>query len=196
MNDDKRIQYIIKAADESALLRRAVGQSLAKLLVELADIFSGVIGSGGKILICGNGGSAADSSHMAAEMIVRLTSARNRQSLPAIALTTDTAVMTATSNDYGFDKIFARQVDGLGKKGDILLLISTSGNSANLLEATKAAKEIGILTAALLGNDGGKLAPFVDKAIIVPHNSVQRIQEEQIFLIHLLVEMIESVLFG
>ncbi len=196
MNDDKRIKYIIKAADESAVLRRAVGQSLAKPLVELADIFSGVIGSGGKILICGNGGSAADGSHMAAEMIVRLTSTRNRQSLPAIALATDAAVMTAASNDYGFDKIFARQVDGLGKKGDILLLISTSGNSANLLEATKAAKEIGILTAALLGNDGGKLAPFVDKAIIVPHNSVQRIQEEQIFLMHLLVEMIESVLFG
>jgi D-sedoheptulose 7-phosphate isomerase len=195
MNDDKRIQYIIKVADESAELRRMVGRTLAKSLVELADVFSGVIGSGGKILICGNGGSAADSSHMAAEMIVRLTSTRNRQSLPAIALSTDIAVITATSNDYGFDKVFSRQVEGLGKKGDILLLISTSGNSANLMEATRTAREIGILTAALLGNDGGKLAPLVDKAIIVPHNSVQKIQEEQIFLIHLLVEMIESVLF-
>ncbi len=196
MNDDKRIQYIIKEAEESAVLRRTVGQNLAKPLVELADIFSGVIGSGGKVLICGNGGSAADSSHMAAEMIVRLTSTRNRQSLPAIALSTDTAVMTAASNDFGFDKIFARQVEGLGKKGDILFLISTSGNSPNLLEAVKTAREIGILTSALLGNDGGKLAPHVDKAIIVPHNSVQRIQEEQIFLIHMLVELIESVLFG
>jgi D-sedoheptulose 7-phosphate isomerase len=196
MNDEKRIQYIIKEAEESAILRRTVGESLAKPLVELADIFSGVIGSGGKVLICGNGGSAADSSHMAAEMIVRLTSLRNRQSLPAIALSTDMSILTAASNDFGFDKIFARQIEGLGKKGDVLLMISTSGNSPNLLEAYKVAREIGILTAALLGNDGGKLAPMVDKAIIVPHKSVQRIQEEQIFLIHLLVELIESVLFG
>jgi len=196
MNDENRIQYIIKEAEESAVLRRTVGQSLAKPLVELADMFSGVIGSGGKLLICGNGGSAADSSHMAAEMIVRLTASRNRQSLPAIALSTDTSVLTAAANDYGFDKIFSRQVEGLGKKNDVLLVISTSGNSPNLIEAVKVAKEIGILTAGLLGGDGGKLAPMIDKALIVPHNSVQRIQEEQIFLIHLLVELIESVLFG
>jgi D-sedoheptulose 7-phosphate isomerase len=200
MNDDKRIQYIIRTADESADLRRTVGQSLAKQIVELADTISGVIGSGGKILICGNGGSAADSSHMAAEMIVRLTKPPNgrgdRPSLPAIALSADTAIMTATANDFGFDKIFARQIQGLGKKGDILLLISTSGNSANLLKAAEIAREIGILTAALLGGDGGKLVGIVDKPIIVPHNSVQRIQEEQIFLIHLLVELVESGFFG
>ena len=196
MNNEERVEFILKAAQESAVLRRTVGESLAAQLVELANVMSGVIGSGGKLLICGNGGSASDSSHMATEMIVRLTSQRNRQSLPAMALTTDTSILTAAANDYGFDKVFARQIEGLGRKGDMLLVISTSGNSPNLLNAVEAAREKGLLTAALLGGDGGKLAPIVDKKLIVPHSSVQRIQEEHIFLIHLLVELLESDLFG
>jgi D-sedoheptulose 7-phosphate isomerase len=196
MNEEERVQFILQTTDESARLRRTVGESLARTLVEVANLISGVIGGGGKLLICGSGGSAADSSHMAAEMIVRLTARRNRQSLPAIALTTDSSILTAAANDYGFEQVFARQIEGIGNKGDILLLISTSGNSPNLLRAVETARERGIITAALLGGDGGKLAPLVDKTIIVPHISVQRIQEEHIFVIHLLVELIESDLFG
>jgi D-sedoheptulose 7-phosphate isomerase len=196
MTDEKRREVILKAAEESSLLRRKAAENLAGPLVELANLTAGVIGSGGKALICGNGGSAADSNHMAAEMIVRLTSSRSRQSLPAISLNADTSVITAAGNDFGFEQIFARQVEGLGRRGDILFLISTSGNSANLVRAAETARRLGLITAALLGNDGGKLATAVDKSLIVPHNSVQRIQEEQIFLIHLLVELIEYDLFA
>lgn len=196
MNHEERLQFVLNVSQDSAKLRRTVGESLAEKLIELANLISGVIGSGGKLLICGNGGSAADSSHMAAEMIVRLTSQRSRQSLPAIALTTDTPVITAAGNDFGFEQIFARQIQGIGNKGDILLLISTSGNSPNLIRAVETAREKGLLVAALLGGSGGKLATVADKKLIVPHTSVQRIQEEQIFLIHLLVELIESDLFG
>ena len=195
MTNEERVQMVIKEAEQSSTLRRTVGQSLAVPLVELADNIAAVLGSGHKLLICGNGGSAADSSHMAAEMIVRLTGDRNRASLPAIALTTDSSILTAAGNDFGFEHIFARQIEGLGKQGDMLLLISTSGNSTNLIRAAEAAREKRMLIAALLGGDGGKIAPAADKKLIIPHNSVQRIQEEQIFLIHLLVELIESDLF-
>jgi D-sedoheptulose 7-phosphate isomerase len=196
MNQEDRINYIIKQAEGAAKLRRKVGRDLAEKLVDLADAARGVIGAGGKLMICGNGGSAADSSHMAAEMIVRLTAERNRQSLPAIALATDNAIITAAANDFGFENIFARQIEGLGRTGDMLLLISTSGNSPNLIKAAEVARARGLIIAALLGGDGGKVAAAVDKTLIVPSTSVQRIQEEQIFLIHLLVELIESDLYG
>ena len=196
MTDEQQTQLIMKAAEESAQLRKTGTQALALPLVDLANTISGVFGSGGKVLICGNGGSAADSSHMATEMIVRLSAENNRQSLPAVALNADSAVLTAAGNDFGMDMIFARQVEGLGNAGDVLILISTSGNSPNLLKAAATAREKNMLTAALLGRDGGKLAPMVDKRLIVPHQLVQRIQEEHIFLIHLLVELIESDLCG
>jgi len=192
MTNEERIQMVLKNAEQSSTLRRAVGQTLAEPLVELANNIAAVIGSGRKLLICGNGGSAADSSHMAAEMIVRLTGERNRPSLPAIALTTDTSIMTAAGNDFGFERIFSRQVEGLGRQGDMLLVISTSGNSINLIRAAETAREKRMLIAALLGGDGGKIGPMADKKLIIPHRSVQRIQEEQIFLIHLLVELIEG----
>ena len=196
MNNEERVQFVLKAAAESSALRRLVGEALAVQLVDLANLISGVIGSGGKILICGNGGSAADSSHMAAEMIVRLTSQRNRESLPALALTADSSILTAAANDFGFEHVFARQIQGLARRGDILLIISTSGNSQNLIRAVETARQKGMLIAALLGGNGGDIATLVDKKLIVPHTSVQRIQEEQIFVIHMLVELIESDLFG
>jgi len=195
MTGEKSKEIILKAAEESASLRKISAEHLSTPLVELANLISGVIGSGGKILICGNGGSAGDSSHMATELIVRLNSSRNRQSLPAIALNADTSILTAAGNDFGFENIFSRQVEGLGRRGDILLLISTSGNSANLVRAAEVAKNMGLFVAALLGGDGGKLKGMVNRSLIVPHHSVQRIQEEHIFLIHLLVELIESDLF-
>ena len=196
MNGEDSRKLIETAADESSKLRRLVAESLSEAIIELAETISGVIGSGGKLLICGNGGSAGDSSHMATELIVRLNSQRNRQALPAIALSADTSILTACGNDYGFDMIFARQVQGLGKAGDVLVLISTSGNSTNLIKAAKSAREMKLLTVGLLGGNGGKLLSLCDKKLIVPHTLTQRIQEEHIFLIHLLVELIESDLCG
>jgi len=196
MNLESGYKLIEKAALESARLRKLVSESLGESLIDLAQTISAIFGSGGKLLICGNGGSAADSSHLATELIVRLTSERNRQSLPAIALSADSSILTAGGNDFGFDQIFARQVQGLGKPGDALMLISTSGNSANLLRAAETAREMNLLTVGLLGGKGGRLATLCDKKLIVPHNSTQRIQEEHIFLIHLMVELIESDLCG
>ncbi len=195
MNIDEKLMQIKNLANDTAILRKSVIDELGKPLIELSAVISGVIGSGGKILIAGNGGSAADAQHFAGEMIVRLTSDRNRQSLPAISLTADTAVLTAAANDYGFENIFSRQVEGLGQKGDLLFVISTSGNSPNLIKAVHMARERGIITAGLLGNDGGKLGSLIDRALIIPHPSTQRVQEEHIFLIHLLVELVESDLF-
>ncbi len=196
MNDEMRLTQLRKLAEESAVLRKSVVEDLGQQILDLAAIISGVIGAGGKLLLCGNGGSAADASHFAGEMIVRLTSERNRQSLPAIALNADTIVMTAASNDYGYENVFARQVEGLGHKGDMLMVISTSGNSANLIKAVQTAREQGLLTSALLGGKGGRLASMVDRALVIPHTSTQRIQEEHIFLIHILVELVEGGLFA
>ena len=195
MKKDKRLAQLRKLADDTAILRKAVIEEMGKQILEIAAVISGVIGSGGKLLIAGNGGSAADASHFAGEMIVRLTADRNRQALPAIALCTDPAVITASGNDFGFESIFARQVEGLGHKGDMLFVISTSGNSPNLVKAVHTAKGLGLLTTGLLGGKGGKLVGLVDRALVVPHPSTQRIQEEHIFIIHLLVELVESDLF-
>lgn len=181
--------------NETTMLRKRVIEELGGKILDLAAVISGVFGSGGKILIAGNGGSAADASHFAGELVVRLTAARNRQALPAIALTSDMSVITAAGNDFGYEYIFARQVEGLGNKGDMLFVISTSGNSDNLIKAVQTAKNRGILTAGLLGNKGGRLVNMVDRALVVRHSSTQRIQEEHIFIIHLLVELVESDLF-
>jgi len=196
MNREISKELISKAAEEGYLLRKTVAESLADPLIDLAETISGIIGSGGKIMLCGNGGSAADASHFAAEMIVRLTADRNRQSLPALCLNTDISVMTAASNDFGYDNVFSRQVQGMGQAGDALIVISTSGNSDNLVNAVKAAQEKKILTVGLLGCDGGRLGEMVGRKLVIPHRSTQRIQEEHIFLIHLLVELVESDLLN
>ena len=192
MNQEEKLARLIKVADESAILRKAVVEQLGTEILDLAAVIAGVIGTGGKILLAGNGGSAADASHFAGEMIVRLSAEHNRQSLPAIALATDMAVVTAAANDYGYENIFARQVEGLGNKGDMLIVLSTSGNSSNLINAVQTARRQGLLTVGLLGGTGGKLGSMVDRALVVPHVSTQRIQEEHAFLIHVLVELIEG----
>ncbi|HWR81962.1 MAG TPA: SIS domain-containing protein [Candidatus Deferrimicrobium sp.] len=192
MRQDKRLAHIRSLSEESSRLRRLIVEEIGQRILEMADVISGVIGSGGKLLIAGNGGSAADACHFAAEMIVRLTAEKNRQALPALALGTDPAVMTAAGNDFGFENVFARQVEGLGHKGDMLIVISTSGNSVNLIKAVHTARELGLLTAGLLGRDGGRLLGLVDRALVIPHTSTQRIQEEHIFVIHVLVELVES----
>ncbi|MEW5994227.1 MAG: SIS domain-containing protein [Candidatus Zixiibacteriota bacterium] len=189
------LDQLRKLAAETAVLRKNIIDEKGTQIVDLAAVISGVIGSGGKILIAGNGGSAADASHFAAEMVIRLTGERNRQALPAIALCTDPAVLTAGSNDLGFEHVFSRQVEALGQKGDMLIVISTSGNSQNLINAVRTARDRGLLTMGLLGRGGGKLAGLVERSLVVPHASVQRIQEEHIFIIHLLVELVEGDLF-
>jgi D-sedoheptulose 7-phosphate isomerase len=192
MNHDQKIERLRKLGDETAILRKAVVEKHAEQLVDLANLIAGVIGSRGKLLIAGNGGHASMSSHFAAEMVVRLCAEHNRQALPALALTVDPAVMTAAANDYGYESVFARQVEALGRKGDLLIVMSTSGNSVNLVRAAQAAREKELLTFGFLGGSGGKLARVVERSIIIPHPSPQRIQEEHLFLIHQLVELVES----
>jgi D-sedoheptulose 7-phosphate isomerase len=191
MNHDK-LKHIKDIYESTVINRRATFEALGQKIIDLAVVIAGVLGSRHKILIAGNGGSAADASHFAAEFVVRLSSERNRQALPAISLSADPSVLTATGNDYGFEQVFARQVEALGVKGDMLIVLSTSGNSPNLVRAVMTARDRGLLTVGLLGGTGGKLATLVDRALIVPHPSTQRIQEEQILLIHTLVELVES----
>lgn len=196
MTTDEKLARLAAVSEECCILRKAVVDQMGPQILDLAANISGVIGAGGKILIAGNGGSAADASHFCGEMIVRLSADRSRQALPAIALCVDPAVMTAAANDFGYENIFARQVEGLGNQGDMLLVFSTSGNSPNLIKAVQSARSKSIITSALLGGTGGKLATMVERSLVIPHPSTQRIQEEHSFIIHVLVELIESDLFG
>jgi len=153
-----------------------------------------VITSGGKILVCGNGGSAADAQHFAAEVVGRL--ATDRPAAPAIALTTDSSILTAIANDYGFDTVFARQVAALAHPGDALIGISTSGNSPNVINAVDQARVLHCYTIALTGNSGGILAPAAHAAVTVPSNSTQRIQEAHIFILHCWAMAVEQALLA
>ena len=146
----------------------------------------------GKLLTFGNGGSAADAQHIATELTVRFT--RNRRALPAIALTTDTSALTAIGNDFGFEELFARQVEALCRKGDVVIGISTSGNSENVVRGLAKAKELGATTVALGGGDGGRMVEFADHAILVPSTHTARIQEMHILIGHILVGAIEEQL--
>ena len=148
--------------------------------------------AGGKLLIFGNGGSAADAQHVAAELAFKM--GREREALPALALTTDTSLLTAIGNDRSFDFIFARQVQALGRMGDVALAISTSGNSPNVIEAVKQARAMQIGTIGLLGSGGGRVAALVDLALIVPHNETPRIQEVHIAASHIICQLIEDEL--
>ena len=170
-----------------------VVQDMKKIMPEVASAGLRVrtaLEKGRKILICGNGGSAADSQHMAAEFVGRFV--KERQSLPALALTVDTSLLTAVGNDYGFDCVFSRQVEGLGQEGDVLIAISTSGNSANVVKAVKTAKEKGIYVIALTGENGGILAKESDLCLAVPSQVTARIQEMHIMIIHMICEVAEA----
>lgn len=156
---------------------------------QAAELIVESLKKGNKILICGNGGSAADAQHIAAEFTGRYK--RERRSLPAVALTVDTSAITAIGNDYSFDVIFSRQLEGLGNSGDILLLLSTSGNSENCIRAVEQAKKTGIRTVGLLGKDGGKLAAIVDIAIVVPSDDTPRIQECHMLIYHAICEVVD-----
>jgi phosphoheptose isomerase len=145
---------------------------------------------GNRIFLCGNGGSAADAQHIAAEMVCRFET--NRRALPAIALTTDTSVLTAIGNDFGYDHVFSRQVEALARPGDLLIGISTSGNSGNVIAAVEQARNMGVDTLGLLGGDGGKLAALVDHALVVPAKETARIQECHILIGHIWCGMVDQ----
>jgi D-sedoheptulose 7-phosphate isomerase len=154
-----------------------------------ADMLQCLLG-GGKLLICGNGGSASDAQHFAAEIVGRFE--KERRAFPAVALSTDTSILTAVGNDYGYDEVFARQVDGLGRPGDLLIGISTSGHSQNVIRAVRRAQAISMQTIGLLGKDGGTLKTQVDQAIVVGNQTTTRIQEAHIFILHYWAWQIEN----
>ncbi len=165
-------------------------QASFPLISTVGELLQARIKDGGKILLCGNGGSAADSQHIAAEIVGRFQ--KERKGLPAIALTTDTSILTSVGNDYGYDYIFARQVEALCTPKDVLIGLTTSGNSANVVRAIEAANEIGATTIGLTGGTGGKLNALCTHNVVVPSNITARIQEAHIFIGHCLCEIIES----
>jgi D-sedoheptulose 7-phosphate isomerase len=180
---------IVQELRDSAHLKIEVANTQAATIRAMIDCIWERMQRGGKLLLCGNGGSAADAQHLAAECIVRMQTDRNP--LPAIALTTDSSVLTAAGNDYGFETIFARQVAGLGRAGDILISLSTSGNSRNVLLAVEEARRQGIRSLGLLGNNGGQLAKMVDVPLVVPSSNTQRIQEVHITIGHIICGALE-----
>lgn len=190
------VEYVKKALNESAQLKLKVADLLSKQIATVASELSKSLKAGGKAIFCGNGGSAADSQHLATELVVRLTSKNNRQALAAISLTTNSSIITACGNDYGFDQIFSRQIEALGQKGDILFAISTSGNSKNIINAVCDAKDKGLVSVGLLGCDGGKLAGLVNHPLIIPSDDVQRIQESHIAIGHIIISIVENNLFS
>lgn len=196
MNKMEKRDGLLKAAAAGVNLRQALCESLLDDIIDTAALIARCIKKGGTIYLAGNGGSAADAQHFATELVVRLTGKFERPSIPAASLTADSTLLTAAGNDYGFNKVFARQVQSLVRKKDLLFLISTSGNSENLIEAAKVAKKTGAPIVGLLGGKGGKLKRYASNSIIVPSDSVQRIQEEHIFIIHNIVHLIEQDLFG
>ncbi|MGH7474800.1 MAG: D-sedoheptulose-7-phosphate isomerase [Longimicrobiales bacterium] len=164
--------------------------SIAEEIVELAHVAALAINGGGKLMFCGNGGSAADAQHLATEYVVRFTA--DRDGLPAIALTTDTSLLTAAANDLGFEQVFARQVRALGRRGDVLFLHSTSGRSPNLIAAADAARERGVISIALLSARGGALRERVDRAVLVPTELGATTQELQLAIGHIICSLVES----
>lgn len=166
---------------------------LAPQIARCAELLALALTAGNKILIAGNGGSAADAQHFAAELVGRFL--LERRALPAIALTTDSSILTAVANDYGFEHVFSRQIEALATTGDAVIGISTSGNSANILSALTAARQLGCTTIALLGRDGGAIASCVDLPLIVGCNETPHIQEMHVTIIHLLCKLIEGQLF-
>jgi D-sedoheptulose 7-phosphate isomerase len=180
---------IIRELRESATLKVHVAETQGAIIQAMIECIWESMQQGGKLLICGNGGSAADAQHLATECMVRLEA--ERAPLPAIALTTDTSLLTAAGNDYGFETIFARQVAGLGRPGDVLLAISTSGHSPNVVRAVEEAHRRGLHTLGLLGKDGGRLKDIVHIALVVPSSNTQRIQEVHITIGHILCGTLE-----
>jgi D-sedoheptulose 7-phosphate isomerase len=175
--------------DVITLVERDLSPLIAEMVTLLVDTFK----RGGKLLVMGNGGSAADAQHFVAEIVSRFK--MERRGLPAIALSTDTSILTAIGNDYGFDKIFRRQVEALAVSGDLVVGISTSGNSPNVLQALELARDMGCRTVGLLGKDGGTIKNACDLALVVPSGDTPRVQEGHITIIHIVCDLLEKAMF-
>ena len=192
MSDDASLK-IRTSIEESVKLKELVlKEQLYKVLIEMGEMVVTSILQGGKVLICGNGGSAADAQHLTAEFLIRLTSDVNREGIPAISLLQDSSTFTAAINDFDPDDLFKRNLQTLGKPEDTLLVLSTSGNSENIVQVLKKAKEMNINTIGFLGSDGGKCLTFCDQAFLVPSSKTARIQEVHITAGHAVIEYIET----
>lgn len=193
---NNRKQFILDSLRESAEIKQRIADQLVKQIADAIQIVGDALKNGKKILLCGNGGSAADAQHLATEFVIRLNPAIKRPGLPALALTTDTSTLTAGANDIGYDNVFARSVEALGTEGDVLIGISTSGRSESVNRAFQAARTKKLKTIGFLGKDGGTARGLVDIAIIVPSNDTQRIQEGHITIGHIIFQQAEQELFG
>ncbi len=189
-------KFITDSLKESSEIKLKIEKECKADLLKAIDMMSAAYKNGKKVLLCGNGGSAADCQHIATELMIRLNHDIKRPALAAIALTTDTSTLTAGGNDIGFENVFARGVEGLGNNSDILIAISTSGNSVNVIKAVEKAKEKGMKAIGFLGGTGGKLKDKVDLPIIIPSANVQRIQEGHITIAHIICELTELELYG
>jgi len=187
-------EFVLNAFSDSANVKQQFARDYADRIVQVAQLIATALREGHKVLLFGNGGSATDAAHIAAEFVGRYK--RERAPLPALALATDIAAITCISNDYGFEELFARQVRAHGRKGDIAIAISTSGNSPNVLKGVAAAQECGLTTIGWTGGTGGKLAALVDHPFVVPSSVTARIQETHITLGHVLCELAEEQLLG
>lgn len=193
MNKEK---FITESLTESAETKIKILQNCKKDIHTAIDVLVECFKNGNKLLLCGNGGSAADCQHIATELMIRLNHNVQRPALAAIALTTDTSNLTAGGNDIGFENVFARNVEGLGNKGDVLLAISTSGNSPNVIKAVEMAHKKEMKVLAFLGGSGGKLKPIADLSIVIPSHNTQRIQEGHITVAHIICELVEETIYG
>ena len=194
MSEDLKNKVKQTFVDSITVKQKIIDEEYYKVLIDAGAIIASSIANGGKLLLCGNGGSAADAQHLAAEFFIRLTSDVNRKSIPAISLAQDTSTLTACINDYGSDDIFKRVFSGLSSKGDIILAITTSGNSRNIIETLKFANEKGIYSIGFLGNGGGEALQYCDSAFVVPEKVTARIQESHITAGHALLQYIEDLL--
>ena len=194
MDDEEAARYAAMLR-KSAELKLALAADAAPVLA-IVDACERALRHGGKLIFCGNGGSAADAQHLATEMVIRLRGAVSRQSWPAMTLALDTSAVTAAVNDFGVEEMFARPLRGLGCKGDVLFGITTSGKSANVLGALKAAREMGIVAVGLLGGDGGPALPLCDLSLVVPDAETARVQECHITLAHAILTLLEDRMVG
>jgi len=189
------INHITNHLKRSAEVKEQIALICVESIQFCIDEIVHTFKNNGKLLICGNGGSAADAQHIAAEFVVRLSHHIQRPGLPAIALTTDTSLLTAAGNDLGFDQIFARQVEAIGREGDLLLGISTSGNSQNIISAMETSRKLGLRNIGLLGGNGGSIQNLCDVSIIIPSSNTQHIQEGHITVAHIICELVEHEMF-
>jgi D-sedoheptulose 7-phosphate isomerase len=194
MSFEMALAHVASSFREGAELRVQVASECGRAIVEAASLVAGCLQAGGKILFCGNGGSAADCQHLAAEFVGRFI--LERRALPALALTTNSSILTALGNDYGFEQVFSRQIQALGRPGDVAIGISTSGNSPNVVAAMREARKRGLKTIGFAGKDGGALATCVDIPIVVRSPNTARIQECHITIGHLICELAEKDLLA